>query len=294
MADQQLSNSSSAIARVSSNQPSYSSKSTAAVVGSCAYFTSALVKSFITSKESNLMSLVNLSALSAVASVYASTKLSKVKTMSNNRAVMSKLSRKVNQATARAARHHRQAKNGRAKSPAFQAFCRVQRRFIPAIPSVVAAPSQSTEIVIKRNPLSDGDGVYGTAPAVRVHKTFASPIRKVRETVTSTVVVEPPKLVGEAQKLAKALKQKRKEAARVKSLTHFLKPKSPDLAKAKQRLMEAERKAARLSEEVRASSEKKGKSRVKTGVSAGVETPETVDTFLEQLEALKKAIDVNL
>ena len=289
MADQQLSNSSSAIARVSSNQPSYSYKSTAAVVGSCPTSIQALVKSFITFKESNLMPLVNLSALSAVASIYSSVQLRKVKIM-NKRSAMSKRSRRINQAAARAARHRRQAKNGWAKSPAYQALCRVQRRFIPTLPTVVASTKQSTKTVINYSRLSDGDGVYGIAPAVRVHRTFASPVRKVR----AVAPFEQPKLVGEAQKLAKALKQKRKEAARVKSLTHFLKPKSPELAKAKQRLAEAERKAARLSEEVRASSEKKGKSKAKTGVSAGVEIPETVDTFLEQLEALREAIDVNL
>ena len=322
MADQQLSNSSSAIARVSSNQPSYSYKSTAAVVGSCAYFTAALVKSFITSKESQ-MSYLNLFALSTVASIYSS-QLRKVKTM-NKRSAMSKRSRRINQLAARAARHRRQARNGKAKSASYQAFCRKRNRFIPAIPTVVRNGQPPVKVAIKYSRLSDGQGEYKLTPAVRVHRTFVAPRTRVEQTRDSIrrgeqelIKLGRPRTRAEKRaekarkqrqqwreegvlntsaevKLPKLNKQERKLRKQLAALAASPVARPQDFEEVAGELLEVERKANRLAEEVRTSSEKKGKRKEeKAGVSAGVETPEVGDTFLEQIKALEEAIDVNL
>ena len=91
-------------------------------------------------------------------------------------------SRKINQRIARAKRRARQAKNGRLRSAAYQLLCRqadhASRVSKTTPPSGKAKAGASSRPAIKYSRLSDGDGVYGLSPAVRVHKTFVAPVTR--------------------------------------------------------------------------------------------------------------------
>ena len=300
----------SAKAEVRQNQPSHSVVDTAApsVRANC------LGNQNNSSKVSPLMTYTTLSA-SFVASFlsvneivstagvgFGSTPASKPKR--GNKMINS---RKINQRIARAKRRARQAKNGRLRSAAYQLLCRqadhasrVSRTTPPSGDGKAGASSKSE---IRYSILSDGQGQLKTAPAVRVHKTFVKqPVkpadvsamvysRPTLKVAKPTIVVEQPLLATPAKKLGSALKEQRKQKARVKSLTHFLAPKSPELAKAKRKLELAEQKAARLSEAVKASANKKKEQRE---AEEAYDSVVLNDDFYTRMLTLKQQLEENL
>lgn len=306
----------SAKAEVRQNQPSRSVVDTAApsVRANCSG------NENNSPKETLLMSYSNLSAsfVSAFFSVnnivstagvgFGSTKSVKEVAPSCRMDKISKASRKAQHRLAAATRRVRQSKNNWLCSPAFQLLCReadhssrVSRTTPPSGERKAGASSKS---VIKRSLLSDGQGQLKTAPAVRVHKTFVNqPVktaadraamvysRPTPKTKTPDVAVEKPLLAEPAKKLGNALKEQRKQKARVKSLSHFLAPKSPELAKAKRKLELAEQKAARLSEAVKTNANKKKEQR------EAVEAYDSVvpnDDFYTRMLFLKQQLEGNL
>ena len=292
----------SAKAEVRQNQPSHSVVDTAApsVRANC------LGNQNNSSLKVSTMSNFNLSAsfVSAFLSVneivstagvgFGSTKSVK-KVAPSSRMKISKASREAQHRLAAIVRRARQSKSGWLRSPAYQALCRqadhASRVSQTTPPTGGTKAGASSKTVIKYSRLSDGEGVYGVTPAVRVHRTFVAPVtRRERHLAAREQLKAAGLLPNQAPALGKALKEQRKAKAKAKSLAASPVARPRDINRAAEQLEKAAARAARLSEAVKAASSKKKEQRVDNSVQEVV----IQDDFLTQLEFLRTQLDANL
>ena len=292
----------SAKAEVRQNQPSHSVVDTAApsVRANC------LGNQNNSSLKVSTMSNFNLSAsfVSAFLSVneivstagvgFGSTKSVK-KVAPSSRMKISKASREAQHRLAAIVRRARQSKSGWLRSPAYQALCRqadhASRVSQTTPPAGGTKAGASSKTVIKYSRLSDGEGVYGVTPAVRVHRTFVAPVtRRERHLAAREQLKAAGLLPNQAPALGKALKEQRKAKAKAKSLAASPVARPRDINRAAEQLEKAAARAARLSEAVKAASSKKKEQRVDNSVQEVV----IQDDFLTQLEFLRTQLDANL
>lgn len=213
----------------------------------------------------------------------------------SSRMKISKASREAQHRLAAIVRRARQSKSGWLRSPAYQALCRqadhASRVSQTTPPAGGTKAGASSKTVIKYSRLSDGEGVYGVTPAVRVHRTFVAPVtRRERHLAAREQLKAAGLLPNQAPALGKALKEQRKAKAKAKSLAASPVARPRDINRAAEQLEKAAARAARLSEAVKAASSKKKEQRVDNSVQEVV----IQDDFLTQLEFLRTQLDANL
>jgi hypothetical protein len=202
--------------------------------------------------------------------------------------------------------------------PAFQKLCKekhhnsiVTQTTPPSRGVKAGAPSKT---VINYSRLSDGEGVYSLTPAVRVHRSFVAPRTKAERAAKGAeelLKVGRPKTRAQKQserakkqrqkwreegvlntspevKLPKLNKQERKLRKKLAALGVSPVARPRDLNQVAAELLQLREKAARLSEEVKASSCKKKEQREKREQKDVIQ-----DEILTQLEFLRTQLDAN-